>query len=438
MAADLFCGAGGTSSGLLRAAQRSGRRVELLAVNHWHTAVETHSKNHPEQKHLCADLDSLNPRKAVPGGYLDLLWASPECTHHSNARGGKPKSDQSRATAWCVLRWAEALTVKTILLENVPEFVSWGPLHPCTCGAEIDFMTAIHLPFCLHGKPIKERKGEYFQMFISNLETLGYTVAYRLLVCADYGDPTTRKRLFLQARKGGNIVWPKQTHSRMGGEGLPIWKPARSVIDWSLKGKSIYDRKTPLAPNTLRRIYAGLEKYSGLSFVIGQQSGASPRSVDSPLPTIAQAGAISVVQPFLIGAGGTQGQQRPQSIDAPVGTIMQHDRRAVVEPYLVVFRNNMDAKSVDSPLPTVTTFPGNFGVAQPFLFAMEHASVESGDERRCYDLDRPVVTVTKKGMIGLVEPYLVQYHSSKGKEQRTASLDEPLPVQDTSNRYALA
>ena len=129
-AADLFCGAGGSATAVFQAAGQDGFRVEMTAVNHWETAVETHSQNHPGARHLCADLDSLNPRKAVPGGKLDLLWASPECTHHSRARGGRPMEDQSRATAWCVLRWAEALAIETILIENVCEFVEWGPLYP--------------------------------------------------------------------------------------------------------------------------------------------------------------------------------------------------------------------------------------------------------------------------------------------------------------------
>src|SRR5690348_12640820 len=141
--ADLFCGAGGTSSGLMAAARKLGKRVNLLAINHWDVAIATHSANHPEAKHLCTGIDEVDPRRAVPGGRLNLLLASPECTHHSNARGGKPMSDQRRASAWHIVRWAEALYIDTIIVENVREFRDWGPLG-------------------VNSRPIKSKRGEAF------------------------------------------------------------------------------------------------------------------------------------------------------------------------------------------------------------------------------------------------------------------------------------
>ena len=151
-AVDLFCGAGGTSTGLIRAAKDKGMKVDLTAINHWGTAIETHKKNHPAARHLCENLDNVNPRSLFPDGRIDLLVASPECTHHSNARGGTPCSDQSRATAWRVVDWASALYIDNILIENVPEFQSWGPL-----GAD--------------GKPMKSKKGETFKAFKIALES---------------------------------------------------------------------------------------------------------------------------------------------------------------------------------------------------------------------------------------------------------------------------
>lgn len=367
-AADLFCGSGGTSTGLLQAAEAQGRAVELVAVNHWTTAVETHAKNHPGAQHHCADLDSLNPRKAVPGGYLDLLWASPECTHHSNARGGKPMNDQSRATAWCVLRWAEALQIETIMIENVTEFVSWGPTYPANYKVEK-----------LRQRPIPEQKGEFFRLFIYNLKKLGYTVEWRELICANYGDATTRKRFFLMARKGKRrrIHWPQATHQPPAGAGtldldtgLKDWVPARDIIDWSLAGKSIFGRKKPLAENTIRRIMAGLEKFNGAQFVLGQQSCSAARSVGDPVPTIAGAGAISLTQPFL-----------------------------------VVLRNNCDGRDLGRPLPAICTSPGHFAVAEPFLvpFYTERA----GQKTRTCSLDEPLDTVCTKEHFGLAEPFLI-------------------------------
>jgi DNA (cytosine-5)-methyltransferase 1 len=193
-AVDLFCGAGGTSSGLIQAVNGLGYSIKLTAINHWDVAIATHSKNHDEVDHYCQSIDTVDPMKIVPGGRLQLLVASPECTHHSNARGGKPRSDQKRADAWLLMRWINNLYVENILIENVKEFESWGPL------------TA-------KGLPDKRHKGQYFQQFISALR-INYNVEYRVLNCADHGDPTTRERLFILARRGHKkIVWPERTHA---------------------------------------------------------------------------------------------------------------------------------------------------------------------------------------------------------------------------------
>ena len=173
--ADLFCGAGGTSAGAIEAIEAIGLTPELTAVNHWDVAIETHTKNHPDMRHLCTGVDAVNPRDLFQEDELDLLWASPECTHHSIARGGKPCNDQSRSTAWCVIRWAEALRPPVILIENVPEFQTWGPIGT-------------------NGRPLASRKGETFRAWLAAIESLGYKTDYRLLCAADYGDPTTRDR----------------------------------------------------------------------------------------------------------------------------------------------------------------------------------------------------------------------------------------------------
>ena len=251
LAADLFCGAGGLTTGLSRAAERLGRRLRLVAVNHWDRAVETHAHNHPAAEHFCEDVLTLDPLKAVPGGRLDLLAAAPACTHHSNARGGKPRDDQSRATAWCVQRWATALRIDRILVENVPEFEGWGPL-----GHD--------------GKPLASKKGEVFRAWVNALEKMGYRVEWRVLNAADYGAATSRRRLFVQAALGRRrIVWPDPTHTRkpepggLFGDTRKPWRAAREVIDWGLTGESIFGRKRPLSANTLRRIEAGLRKFGG-------------------------------------------------------------------------------------------------------------------------------------------------------------------------------
>jgi DNA (cytosine-5)-methyltransferase 1 len=179
-AADLFCGAGGTSQGLVMAANEMDADLTLTAVNHWQVAIDTHSANHPYAQHLCTGLDNVDPRKLVPSGRLNVLCASPECTHFSSARGGKPCSDQSRASAWHILRFAEALYIDNLVIENVREFQSWGPLD-------------------VTGRPMKSKRGQLFEQFIASLRALGYRVEWRVLNCADYGDPTTRERLFIIA-----------------------------------------------------------------------------------------------------------------------------------------------------------------------------------------------------------------------------------------------
>ena len=279
--ADLFCGAGGTSTGLLQACDKLGLTLQLTAINHSAIAIRTHSINHPEVKHLCDDIENADPLVLVPSGRLLILVASPECIYFSNARGGKPMNDQSRASVRYVLRWATALYIENLLIENVEEFAKWGPLLPCSCGTGDDW-EAEHAKGCLFGRPDAARKGEFFEAFLSDLRALGYTVDWRILTCADYGDATTRRRFFLQAKRGlGDtaVTWPKPTHAprqTAASQGLKSWIPARDIIDWSVAGSSIYDRKKPLMPNTMRRIYAGLAKFCGLEFVLGQQSGATP------------------------------------------------------------------------------------------------------------------------------------------------------------------
>lgn len=242
-AADLFCGAGGTSSGLLEAANQLGLKMELIAVNHWEIAIATHSLNHPDVTHFNSDLEKIDPRQVVPGGKLHLLVASPECTHFSKARGGKPMSKQERASVKYILRWIGALDIENVLIENVPEFMDWGPLHrKCTCkpeisegftiannGDKITFPVITHQKGCQIDKPIRNRKGEYFHRFVRKMQEHGYTVKWRVLNAADYGDPTTRKRLFVIARKGGNPLFPEPSHGKKSQDVLfgsrPAWRP---------------------------------------------------------------------------------------------------------------------------------------------------------------------------------------------------------------------
>jgi DNA (cytosine-5)-methyltransferase 1 len=453
-AADLFCGAGGTSTGLLKAAERLGFRVELTAVNHWPRATETFALNHPEGYHrvLCTGVDDINPRDLYAEGELDFLWASPECTHHSVARGGRPVNEQSRATAWCVVRWADAVRPGVILVENVPEFISWGGI-----GAD--------------GKPLQSKKGATFVAWVGALESLGYRVDWRVLCAADFGAPTTRRRLFVQAVRGKRrIVWPEPSHDPLGETDLlstrQKWRAAREIIDWSLPAQSIYERKTPLKPKTMDRIMAGLTKFGLKPFVVPQQSNPTPKGVDEPLPTICAEGSRhKLAQAFIMSAGGPE--CAPRSVDEPMGAVLTRDHRALVEPFIVRTAHGNDdatgnerrthdirkplgtvacsndfalaqpfiipqhsshpARSVEAPAPTVTTTILGIGLAQPYLVKMRGTSQEQVERHSAGDIESPTPTITSGGgHLGLAEPSLVQLNHD-GPE-RTRSVDTPLPT----------
>lgn len=475
LACDLFCGSGGTSTGLMQAAEELGLGINLVAVNHWQTAINTHTANHPSVTHYCEDLETVNPRHAVPGGHLHLLVASPECTHHSNARGGRPMSDQSRASAWHVLRWADALHIENILIENVKEFQNWGPLHGCTCGlGDSAAIAGPHSQDCKQGRPIAAMKGRLYRQFLASLRALGYTVSERVLNAADFGDATTRHRLFIQARRGTKRpLWPVSTHLRQGEDPMgllteyPKWKPARDIIDWSLPSKSIYERKRPLAPATMARIMAGLRKYSGLPFLVpslSEREGQAPRTHDlnAPLPTVTTFGGGNLVEPFLIGAGGPVGAGEPQSTAHPLGTVLTENHRALVQPfvigqqscaaprsvksplptiatagaislvqpYLVVLRNHSDVLTIDEPVPTLTT-GGNMALAEPFIVPTTHG----GGHERSYGLKNPLPTITTahRGEMALAEPFLMVFRESRGARP----LDKPAPTITTGGDFGL-
>jgi DNA (cytosine-5)-methyltransferase 1 len=450
-AADLFCGAGGASTGLVRACRELGLGLELLAINHWPVAVDTHSTNHPGVKHLCESVERVDPLEAVPGGRLHLLLAGPECTHFSTARGGRPVNPQSRASAWHILKWAQELYIDTILIENVPEFRTWGPI-----GA--------------NGKPLKSRKGETYRAFLVALRSLGYKVEDKILNAADYGDPTTRQRLFIMARRGRHqIAWPMPTHSKTGAATLfgktKRWKAAREVIDWQVQGKSIFNRKKPLKPATIARILAGLEKFGGpelqpfLVILRRNQAGMSvdgpvptittsgahvglaqpflmhithagsddrTRSLDAPLPTIttAKRGEIGLIEPFVISAGGAK-LRVPRGTSEPLPTVMGSDRLAIVEPYVLQQQSGGVPRSTDEPLPTIAA-KGAIALAQPFILPPLRF-----DPTRSASVDEPLPTITATGgrLFGLAEPFLVpMYGECAGQDPRTHGVDEPVPT----------
>jgi len=330
--ADLFCGAGGTSAGALEAIECLGYSPRLTAINHWDVAIATHTANHPHARHLCTSLDNINPRDLFSEGELELLWASPECTHHSVARGGKPINDQSRATAWCVVRWAEALRPPVVMVENVPEFETWGAIGS-------------------NGRPMKTKRGATFLAWVGALESLGYSVDWRVLCAADYGDPTTRRRLFVQAVRGRRRnIWPEPTHAPVAETDMhgsrKAWVPVADIIDWSIPAPSIFTRKKALSPKTLARIDEGLRKF-GLPTIIAMEHGGRVLPASQPLPTVttAKGGAFGLA--FLL-PQHQGGALRP--VNQPVPTITTDGAIGLI----VEYYGNGQVRSVQEPLPTVT------------------------------------------------------------------------------------
>jgi len=403
-----------------------------VAVNHWSVAVESHRRNHPWATHYCARVEGLDPLAAV-GSRADLIVAGVECTHHSRARGGVPMNDQSRSSAWHVLNWAERLRANDILIENVPEWLSWGPLDA-------------------RGRPLKSRKGETFRAFVCALESLNYRVEWRELNAADYGDPQRRRRLFLRARRGRrSIEWPRQTHAAPEREQAELfaaqpWRTAREIIDWSDLGDSIFQRKRPLAPRTVARIAEGIRRFCGAyaePFLMLLYGTGTVRGVDLPLPTVTAGGGrggghIGLAQPFLVPRHGERSTQLPRShgVDSPLPTIAATNAPSLVVPFILPHDQFHDSNKnglslvdgIDAPMRTVKAGAGARGqLVTPFLAHVTHGR----DRGRVHALDAPTPTVTgaHRGEMAFVMPY---YRT--GTPQPTAA---PLPTVTTHDRFAL-
>lgn len=419
LVADLLCGAGGSSTGAGRALAELGLEMELVCVNHWPTAIETHSRNHPEARHYVQDIATVRPHLLVPEGYLDLLMASPTCTHHSVARGGKPTSDQQRSDPWHVITWLTELRVTRIIIENVWEFTGWGPVDPKT------------------GKPIAARKGEYFHAWIETIKRLGYEPEWRKLNAADYGDATTRQRFILMARNDGRKVrWPMPTHRRrdeIGSDlfsGAKPWRPAREIIDWGIKGRSIFDRKKPLAPKTLARIHAGAVKFGWPEpFLVILRNHMAAQGIDAPLPTIAAGGQhIGLAEPVVV-RSNMHGRKSPGARGAqdPLPTITTDGGIAFAEPVIMNGRKGNRAKAVSAePIPTLDT-KGGVWLAEPVVEPFVLSRHAGGAAR---SVDEPTPTQVAKQSHLLITSYY-------GMSSTAGSGDEPLPTVTTKDRFGL-
>ncbi len=364
MIVDIFAGGGGASTGIEWALGRSPD----VAVNHDAEAVAMHEANHPGTRHLCGNVWDYNPRSVAGEREVELLWASPDCTHFSKAKGGKPKSAKRRALAWVIVRWAKTVRPRVICMENVEEWLGWGPL------------TA-------DGQPCPKRKGKTFRAWASAIRKEGYAIEWRELRACDYGAPTTRKRLFVIARCDGQpITWPEATHGRH----RKPYRTAAECIDWSIPVPSIFGRAKPLADKTLARIGRGLARFvfgSLEPFVVGdvaplliqtsygEREGQAPRVLDlhAPLGTVVAGGQKhALVCAFLAkNFGGHEGHG--QSLLFPMATVTTKDHhalvaastvgnhRAEVRAFLTTYYGTSVGQSLQLPLATVTTHD-RFGI----------------------------------------------------------------------------
>lgn len=352
-----------------------GRQVDI-AVNHDPDAILMHKTNHPDTLHLTEDIFKVDLQKCVNGRHVALMWASPDCTSHSKAKGGQPRKHGLRILPWAVYKHAKAILPDVIIMENVEEIQQWGPLDES-------------------GHPIPERKGEDYKKFITAMESLGYAFDSRELVAADYGAPTTRKRWYAVFRRDGKeILWPGQTHSKGGAGGFLPWEPVYKYLDLQDFGKSIFGRGKPLAENTMRRIARGLEKFvfhSPEPFIMncygGDYKGAGS-GIREPLHTITTTDHNALVTPFLIQyhSETTESSVRGQQVTEPVQTIDTSNRYGLVMSFMTKFYKSGTGQGLKEPIHTVTTSPGHFGTVSVLTVdwkELQAAGVDKETAQKC-------------------------------------------------------
>ncbi|MEE9928555.1 DNA cytosine methyltransferase [Microvirgula aerodenitrificans] len=461
---DLFAGGGGMSTAI---EQALGRHVDI-AINHDMDAISMHMANHPQTEHYCADVFEVDPREAVKGRAVGHLHGSPDCTHHSQAAGGQPRSKKIRGLGWVLPRWAGQVSPRSISMENVKQMQQWGPLiakRDKTTGRVLRLDGSVAGP----GERVPVQKqylipdprhaGRTWRRFIRAFEQMGYTVEWRILVAADYSAATTRERLFLFARRDGRpIVWPEPTHHRNPTRRQKAWRPAADHLDWSIPCPSIFERKRPLADATMRRIAKGMKKFvldSADPFIvpIANWSGESVQSAAEPLRTITaypKGGAFSLCAPtmvkfrgdsighaatepcptitsgggskrpagaahalglataILVGAGGPVYSGKPQSPGDPIGTLLTENHRALSTAYLMQANggfNTTPGHDLREPASTITNTS-----SQQQLIAANLVTLRRNCTGR--DANEPLPTLTA----GAEHHGLVQYTLSQEHE----------------------
>lgn len=449
-AADLFCGAGGTTAG----AEDSGYVECVFALNHWSIAVSTHLANFPHAKHANSRLEHTNPTECPK---IHILFASPECTHHSRAAGGRPTSDQQRCGAWYVMPWLEHHRPDYMVIENVMEFRDWGPVDPKT------------------SKPIKKFKGQYFDAWVMAIQSYGYKVDWQIINAADHGAITSRSRLFLIARKGKReTIWPEPSHKRFGEDGLLPWRAAYESIDWTIPAPSIFRRNRPLKDKTLLRLDAGLHRFvepfvvqfrnnmsssskdeplstitaggrhHGLAVPFVAQwdnhggNGSYVRGVDVPMPTFVTKANAGIAYPFLAevnhGDDGHKPDARTMSPNDIMGAITAKNGRGIAIPFQFQLIGSGAGRSRDigKPLPTIIAARELHGMALPFI--SKQYGTKNGTYNPNVSIEQPLGTVTTTDHNALVIPWLIHYYGTNNQSPVT----DPLDTITTRGRHAMA
>ena len=441
---DNFAGGGGASTGIEMA---TGYSVDI-AINHDPEAIKMHRANHPNTKHYCENVWTVDPVKACNGHPVGLAWFSPDCKHFSKAKGGKPKDKFIRGLAWVACRWAGLVRPRVIMLENVEEFKTWGPLN-----------RGHH--------PIKSKQGKTFERFVQQLTDLGYEVQFKELVAADYGAPTMRKRFFMIARcDGKSIIWPEPTHGPADSEAVKagLLKPyvgAYTQLDFSLPCPSIFDTSEeikekygiravrPLAPKTMERIARGLKKFvidNAEPFIVQvNHSGAKSnycKSSNEPLSTITDKHGFGIVEPYMVQIGQTGfTKDRSKDVREPLTTIVSKNEHCLIEPKLApiidkAYGGNYTGggSRIDEPIDTITTVDHNRLVEAtlaPCIMCNNENNVGA-------NVESPLPTITTGNRNFVVAPTLIQYHSETAqKETRGQTIVNPIMTVDGSNRYGL-
>ena len=422
---DLFCGAGGTSTGVNSARLDDKQCARVVAcVNHDKNAIASHAANHPEAMHFTEDIRTLelspllthlqSCRRQYPDA-LVVLWASLECTNFSKAKGGMPRDADSRTLAEHLFRYIEAINPDYIQIENVEEFMSWGDVDQ-------------------NGKPVSMDKGKSYTRWVRNVKKYGYNFDFRILNAADYGAYTSRKRFFgIFAKKGLPITFPEATHSREGTSSLfgtlEKWKPVRECLDFEDEGDSIFGRKKPLVEATLERIYAGLIKFvaGGKDAFIVKYNSVNkktgkyvPPSIDEPCLTVTTQNRLGLAKvQFLSKQFSGDPMSKNVSVDAPAGTITCKDHHAIIsaERFIVNYRFNNTGHSIEDPSPTICTV-GQIGIASCQFIDMQYGN---GTPISTEEPANTVTTTPKFNLVTVKRHYLLnpQYSSAGG------SVDKP-------------